>query len=104
MRGSAQLVSDVSSPAALRAAWQGNFRSPVHPLDQEAALPLVGSPHPSIDGSDLSRSDTPGCHERGKAVRAFTAPAQGALLPETPAQTKTPAVRAMSLLRCTVRA
>jgi hypothetical protein len=32
MRGSAQLVSDVSDPAALCAAWQGDVSSPVHPL------------------------------------------------------------------------
>ena len=59
MRGSAQLVSDMSSPAALRAAWQGNFQSPVHPQDQEAVCwsfvpPLTGSPDDALAKTRLS--------------------------------------------------
>ncbi len=42
MRGSAQLVSDRSSPAALRAAWQG-LSSPVHP-GQEGRRPSLDHP------------------------------------------------------------
>jgi hypothetical protein len=34
MRGSAQLVSGRPKPAALRAAWEGDFLSPVHPLGE----------------------------------------------------------------------
>lgn len=61
MRGSAQPVSGRPKPAALRAAWQGNLRSPVHPLNQEAALPLFGSPQShNILSPILLRADKSG--------------------------------------------
>lgn len=85
MRGSAQPPSGRPAVAALRASWQGTLRPPCTP-DQEAALPLVGSP-----ASDLSGSDTP-----GQRVRPFAFRAHGALLPETPARKELSPLSALS--------
>jgi hypothetical protein len=71
MRGSA--LRAPATPVPPRGS-AGAFR-PVHP-DQEEALPLVGSP-----ASEASRSDT-----SSQRVRPFGIRAQGALLPEAPAQ------------------
>jgi hypothetical protein len=91
MRGSAQPVSDMSSPVALRAARQGDFPSPVHPQDQEAAQPLIGSPTSEPVGSVTSRplARHGRAHLRG-------ARAHGALLPETPARKELHPLSALS--------
>ena len=75
MRGSALRAPAGEDPPHSPRGLAGAFR-PVHP-DQEAALPLCGTP-----ASEPSRSDT-----SGQRVRPFGIRAQGALLPETPART-----------------
>ena len=75
MRGSALRILGYAGLLAPPRVLAGDF-IPVHP-DQEAALPLCGTP-----ASEPSRSDT-----SGQRVRPFGIRAQGALLPETPART-----------------
>jgi hypothetical protein len=75
MRGRAlECVSGRAETAAHRAAWEGI--SPPSTPDQEEALPLVGSPASEPFGSGTS----------DQRMRPFGIRAQGALLPETPAQ------------------
>ena len=73
MRGSALRAPAGKVPPHSPRGLAGAFR-PVHP-DQEAALPLCGTP-----ASEPSRSDT-----SGRRVRPLGTGVQGALLPETPA-------------------
>jgi hypothetical protein len=73
MRGSALRAPAGEIPPHSPRGLAGAFR-PVHP-DQEAALPLCGTP-----ASEPSRSDT-----SDRRVRPLGTRVQGALLPETPA-------------------
>jgi hypothetical protein len=103
MRGSARSVSGSPSPAAHRASWQGDNLSPVHPLDQEAALPLVGSPASEGWPCDtICRTLRAGARfgqEHCAPETRIHAERRGAWLPETPAPKGAQPLSALSPMR-----